>query len=196
MKTEALIEIGKIPLISAVIAAIVAAFMAYFVSKSVAKYEVEYEVRYTHVKLQTIEMNSAVKSLADNIYTMMSLCLTVTEKKYGIDINRSQQDKFESLSQEIYGIVKKTNILSRTMDDIKGLEKIRFDEFLKQYNENAYQIYREYKINLFGDILDEKNKIGLTHKMLWGKNIAGKSFYDVLMEIDMKIIQRYFKEQW
>ena len=33
-------------------------------------------------------------------------------------------------------------------------------------------------------------------KMLTNKQISGKSFYDILMEIDMKIIQRYFEEQW
>ena len=190
METETLIEVSKNPLISAVVACIVAAVITQFVPNRAAKNE----IKYANVKRQTIEMNSAVKSLADNLNAMMQVVGYVAFKEYGLD--RTQQDKFDSLSHEIYGIVQKTNLLARIMENIRELERIRFDDFLKEYNQDAYQFYYEYKINLFGDILDEENKIGLTHKMLWGKNIAGRSFYDVLMEIDMKIIQRYFEEQW
>ncbi|MDP8240458.1 MAG: hypothetical protein P9X24_15310 [Candidatus Hatepunaea meridiana] len=203
MSTQAFIEAIKNPLISALIAVVLSGAISYFVSNYVAKNQ----IKYSNVKSKTNEMNSAIRSFANNLHEMNSIIFSVMTVKYGIPFDSSktgkffdssQTDKFNSLKQEIYETVKQTNILTRIRGEIGELEKTDFIDFLKHYNENAYQIYFEFKSILLGDIQNEIEKIEFAHRILLfhNENLSGKSFHVVLMEIDKMSIQRYFEEQW
>ncbi len=192
MEIKVLIELFQNSLFSALFTVILAGIISYIVSLNVVKTQ----VKYAHVISRTIDMNYALMSLVDDLEAMMQIAKHVIKTEYDFGFDASQQTEFNKHSREIYEIVKKSNALSRIMDNIRELGKLGFEVFLKYHDVNSHQIYREYKITMLADYQDEIDKIGFTHKVLFSKNISGKSCYDVLTEIDIKTVQRFFKEQW
>ncbi|NQT35499.1 hypothetical protein HQ587_09935 [bacterium] len=184
----------KNPSISALIAAVVVVIFGYFASKHVAKIQTD----YSFIKLKTYEMNLAIKSFANNLHEMNSMIVGAITVKHGISIESFIQDKSNLHRQKVYETVKDANILPRIKDEIRELEKMGFFDFLSHYNENAYQIYLEYKCILLGDLQNEIEKIAFAHSMLLcnNKKLSGKSFQVVLTEIDKMSIQQYIEEQW